>query len=191
MRFIATVLLPALGLMVIACGGGADADGGATATTETARHTVTPTTPVPAPPWATGTTTATPAATSVAAETPTSAPAATATPPPPTPVPTQPAATPTAAPPTPSPTPAFPTAVIVGIQDDLRFAPNRTTIAAGGTVTFAWNGEVFHNVASEKGGFSTDLVKSGSFTFTISTPGSYPYMCEVHPTTMRGIIDVQ
>lgn len=77
------------------------------------------------------------------------------------------------------------------IQDDVRFSPNRTTIAAGGTVTFRWNEDLFHNVTIAQTGFTTDVVKSGTFTFTLAAPGTYPYLCEIHPTTMKGIIEVK
>jgi plastocyanin len=94
-------------------------------------------------------------------------------------------------PPTPTPAPQYPTSVVIGIQDDVRFSPNRTTIAAGGTVTFSWSGEVIHNVVSATNAFATGTVKAGSFTFTLPSPGTYSYLCEVHPTTMKGIIEVK
>ncbi|MGD9891262.1 MAG: cupredoxin domain-containing protein, partial [Dehalococcoidia bacterium] len=33
--------------------------------------------------------------------------------------------------------------------------------------------------------------QSGSVTFTITTPGSYPFICDVHPVDMKGTLIVE
>lgn len=73
------------------------------------------------------------------------------------------------------------------------------TIKAGTTVTWVNNtqGGIPHNVVSGSGGtpnnkFPTSPIFSpgGSYTFTFTTPGEYPYYCGVHPA-MIGWITVQ
>lgn len=73
------------------------------------------------------------------------------------------------------------------------------TIKAGTTVTWLNNtqGGIPHNVVSGSGGtpnnkFPTSPIFSpgGSYSFTFTTPGEYPYYCGVHPA-MIGWITVQ
>ena len=48
-----------------------------------------------------------------------------------------------------------------------------------------------HNVASATAGFESDYAKAGTFSFTFNNPGTYYYLCEVHPTAMKGVVQVQ
>jgi len=62
---------------------------------------------------------------------------------------------------------------------DFSFTPATLTVKAGTTVSLA-NPPVF-NSGTPKG--------TGTFAFTFSTPGTYQYVCQVHPS-MRGTVIV-
>lgn len=83
------------------------------------------------------------------------------------------------------------------------YSPDVATLVVGVNNTFQ-----FHNNDSESGGvfhsatadscpkvcpFDTGIIGYNTTMgpFTITTPGSYPYYCEVHPTTMVGTIIVK
>lgn len=74
------------------------------------------------------------------------------------------------------------------------------TVTAGDQVTWVASGDP-HTVASGAPGAVTDrfvdhpgsvgfLVAGDTFTTTFTTPGTYPYFCEVHPEQMTGVISV-
>ncbi len=72
-----------------------------------------------------------------------------------------------------------------------KFQPQSATVAPGSAVTWINTTDVPHNVvftdASVK---SSDLFEKGKpFTTTLAHPGSYPYICSVHPD-MRGTVVV-
>jgi plastocyanin len=85
---------------------------------------------------------------------------------------------------------------------DQSFQPTDLTINAGQTVTWTVTKAIGapHSVTSGSPGDSNPgsvfdskftLVNNGdTFKFTFSNPGTYPYYCQVHPTTMRGTITV-
>jgi len=75
--------------------------------------------------------------------------------------------------------------------------PARDTVLVGQVVTWTWTatGATPHSVTSVSDpGFQGSDQLSGdntTFTHTFDTPGTYQYICSVHPTTMSGIIVVQ
>jgi len=85
---------------------------------------------------------------------------------------------------------------------DQSFQPTDLTIKAGETVTWTVTKAITapHSVTSGSPGDSNagsvfdskfTLVNNGdTFKFTFSNPGTYPYYCQVHPTTMKGTITV-
>ena len=200
MRVRLFVLAGPLMLVLAAC------SGGASPAEPTSIAVRTPTAAIESP---------TPAATVVQSPTP----VATATPTAgPTETPTSEAHSPTAAP-TAAPTlasgggPASPTAVTqpptatptaasgapmsatIGAAGTSRFvwSPSRVTIAAGGTVTWTWNEPVQpHNVAGDNFPLGpTGFEKADTVTFTFTSPGTYTFVCQTHPDTMRGTVTVQ
>jgi plastocyanin len=183
-------LLPAAMLitaLAVACGGGGSADTGdeTEVPDATPPTTVTSTTPIPAPPWATS---------SPTGESPT-APAADTPAPTQTPVPTSDATAPTQATQPPAPTatntPTLLMAVDVTVVNDLSFSPNRIEVPAGSTINFSWNGNVPHTVFSDDAGFASGApAKADSLSVVLTTPGTYRFICETHPTTMKGLITV-
>ncbi len=73
---------------------------------------------------------------------------------------------------------------------DFRFAPSVLTVAQGTTVTWTNSGLARHTVASNDGTFHSPDVRSGqTYTRTFSTPGTYTYICDIHPD-MTGTIAV-
>jgi len=82
------------------------------------------------------------------------------------------------------------TTVTVDI-DDYEFLPAELEIAAGTTVTWTNVGQVPHTATAEDETFDTGVLgrgKSGSYTF--EEPGTYPYVCTLHPTDMRATVIV-
>ena len=73
---------------------------------------------------------------------------------------------------------------------DFRFAPNRLEIKRGQTVTWTNTGQTAHTVKGP-GFFSTRAIDPGrSYSFRFAKPGSYPYLCTLHPTQMKRVIVV-
>jgi plastocyanin len=74
---------------------------------------------------------------------------------------------------------------------DYTYTPATLTIAAGTTVTWTNDDSVPHTVTASDGSFDSGNLNPGqSFSFTFSTPGSYPYVCQYH-AGMQGTIVVQ
>ena len=72
----------------------------------------------------------------------------------------------------------------------LQFVPASVTIAAGGTVTWAWGGSQFHDVTGE--GYASETKNSGSYSHTFTAPGTYSVVCTVHESRgMRATITVK
>jgi plastocyanin len=69
---------------------------------------------------------------------------------------------------------------------DIQFVPKAVTIAKGQTIEWKNSDSVTHNVTEEKGPggkkFASPNVNGGqTFTHTFSTPGTYDYVCTIHP----------
>lgn len=77
----------------------------------------------------------------------------------------------------------------VVIVDDNVFEPDRTTIAAGETVTWQFEGGSAHNVTFDEGE-SSKLKKDGEFERTFDEAGEFDYVCTVHPG-MDGTVVVE
>ncbi len=75
--------------------------------------------------------------------------------------------------------------------EQFEFQPGEVKVAAGTTVTWTNEDTVAHTVQDEGELFpeSDDLAKGQTFSFTYETPGSYPYICGIHPY-MKGTVTV-
>lgn len=188
--FVAAVAAAMLGFA--ACGGGGDESAPSAPTaTATATPTVSAATPEA---WPTATPeNLTPAVTATAAA-PTPAVEAV------TPITQQTNPTPIGgaqSPAAPTPTPPAaenPTSATVGVSGIGRFfwSPGKVTVAAGGTVTWAWSGNDFHDVRVDALGYSSgDPAKQGSYTLTFPSAGTYAVSCTIHTDTMRGTVVVE
>jgi plastocyanin len=74
---------------------------------------------------------------------------------------------------------------------DFQFAPARLTVKAGTTVTWRNNDDIPHTVTSTTRAFkSKALDTDDAFAFAFTEPGSYAYVCSLHPH-MTGTIVVE
>jgi plastocyanin len=73
---------------------------------------------------------------------------------------------------------------------DLFFSPASVTIAVGDTVTWHNTGQAPHNATGDGGSFSTPTLNNGqSASHTFSSPGTFSYICTIHPQ-MKGTVRV-
>jgi amicyanin len=78
-----------------------------------------------------------------------------------------------------APAPQGGTAVSIA---DFKFNPATLTVPVGTTVTWTNQDEEPHTVVAKDGAFhSPGMDTHGSYSFTFSTPGSYDYVCSIHP----------
>lgn len=181
-RYVAALAASALGALLLAGCGGAAAPVAPTAVATKAAIA------------AAATSSTTPAATPTAASTPvaTAAAAATATPPPtaaPTTAPTTaPTAAPTSAPPPPPPPPGGNSARV----DIVNFTfTGPATIGVGVTVTWTNNDDLEHDIAAKDASFNSEyLTKGKTYSRRFDAPGSFEYLCSIHPF-MTGTVTVR
>ncbi len=75
------------------------------------------------------------------------------------------------------------------ITDEYQFAPYRTKVAVGATVTWRNNGTHVHSAAAEDGSWSTGPIDpAGVAAVTFRRPGTYVYTCAEHPWAYAQII---
>ncbi|MFJ2665074.1 plastocyanin/azurin family copper-binding protein [Nocardia fluminea] len=75
---------------------------------------------------------------------------------------------------------------------DMRYAPADATIKVGETVTWKFSDKVPHNVqgiGDKAMGLNSPIFDKGEWSYTFTQPGTYRYMCTLHPD-MRGTITV-
>ena len=78
-----------------------------------------------------------------------------------------------------SPSPQGGTAVAI---TDFKFSPATLTVPVGTTVTWTNQDEEPHTIAAKDGSFhSPGMDTHGTYSFTFTTPGSYDYICSIHP----------
>jgi plastocyanin len=93
-------------------------------------------------------------------------------------------------PPTPSASPEPVDPVTGGptvVVDDMSFTQDRLTVEVGTTVTWVFDDDMPHNVVGD--GFASEVMQTGTFAHTFTDPGSYPYVCTLHPV-MKGTVVV-
>ncbi|MFV8170193.1 cupredoxin domain-containing protein [Mycolicibacterium peregrinum] len=74
--------------------------------------------------------------------------------------------------------------------DNFAFAPATLTVHRGDTVTWTNHDEEPHTVAAGDGSFrSPGMDSNATFSFTFTNPGSYDYICSIHPS-MHGTVVV-
>ncbi|HKP41268.1 plastocyanin/azurin family copper-binding protein [Mycobacterium sp.] len=78
-----------------------------------------------------------------------------------------------------SPAPQGGTAVSIS---DFKFNPATLTVPVSTTVTWTNQDEEPHTIAAKDGSFhSPGMDTHGTYSFTFTTPGSYEYICSIHP----------
>ena len=72
------------------------------------------------------------------------------------------------------------------------FSPAQVTINVGDMVTWQWSSG-FHTIQSNTGAWATANSDASNPTFShiFTTPGTYPYFCTIHGSSMSGTITVQ
>ena len=66
--------------------------------------------------------------------------------------------------------------------DNFSFGPIEVTVPAGTTVTWTNHDDIPHTVVSTDKVFKSKVLDTDEkFSFTFSTPGTYPYFCSIHP----------
>jgi plastocyanin len=70
------------------------------------------------------------------------------------------------------------------------YGPSTTTVTVGQTVTWTNTGSSPHDATSTDGSWATPLLQNGqSASVTFSTPGTFTYVCPLHPW-MQGTVVV-
>ncbi|WP_036568935.1 plastocyanin/azurin family copper-binding protein [Nocardia sp. BMG51109] len=92
-----------------------------------------------------------------------------------------------------APTTDTPRAATTIRVDDMAFSPASVTIATGETVTWQFSDKVPHGVqgiGDSAMGVDSPILTEGEWSHTFPTPGTYRYLCPLHPS-MRGTITVR
>ena len=75
--------------------------------------------------------------------------------------------------------------------DNFTFGPAELTLTAGTTLTWTNHDDIPHTVVSTDKVFKSKVLDTDEkFSFTFSTPGTFPYFCSIHPK-MTGTVVVQ
>ena len=73
---------------------------------------------------------------------------------------------------------------------NFKFTPAEVTVKAGTTIRWTNHGYVPHTVDFTGGAVHSGVLNNGNqFTHTFTTPGTYPYICHIHPF-MHGTVVV-
>ena len=76
-------------------------------------------------------------------------------------------------------------------NNNLSFSPAKVRAGVGDVVTWHKSGG-FHNVSSTTGMFRSGAATSAAFDYSRTfSAGSFPYVCEIHPDSMKGTIRVR
>jgi plastocyanin len=72
---------------------------------------------------------------------------------------------------------------------DFMFGPASVTVKAGTTVTWVNRDDEPHTIASDSGLYRSGALDTGNeFHFTFEKPGTYHYVCTIHPRMLGTII---
>lgn len=75
---------------------------------------------------------------------------------------------------------------------DISFKPDELEVEAGDTVTWRFEDKgIPHDVTGEDGSFKSDTMDSGTFEHTFDEPGTYAYICSLHPAQMKATIEAR
>ena len=84
---------------------------------------------------------------------------------------------------------ADPAATDIGIVN-FEFSPATLTVKVGTTVVWTNKDAIGHTVNFNSGGIDSNVLNhNDQFTYTFTTPGTYDYICSIHPF-MHGSVTV-
>jgi plastocyanin len=82
-----------------------------------------------------------------------------------------------------------PAASTIVMARDFMFAPTALTVGVGATVTWTNKDDEPHTVVSDGGLFRSGALDTGeSFSFRFDRPGTYRYVCSIHPRMVGTIV---
>ena len=68
-------------------------------------------------------------------------------------------------------------------MENMRFRPERVTVARGDTIVWVNKDLVPHTATSTAGGFDSQVIQAEkSWRITVRKKGDFPYVCTLHPT---------
>lgn len=71
-----------------------------------------------------------------------------------------------------------------------QFVPSAVTVNVGDSVTWTNQDGIPHSARADNGSFDTGVFSTGSRPVTFGQAGTFGYFCAVHPSTMRGTVNV-
>lgn len=72
------------------------------------------------------------------------------------------------------------------------FVPTELVVPVGTTVTWTNNDTIAHTTTADDGAWdSATMSPEDTFVFTFDRAGTYEFFCSIHPSTMRGTIQVE
>jgi len=78
------------------------------------------------------------------------------------------------------------------VAKDISFKPARISVKLGAEVTWVFEDKgTTHNVTAEDGSFRSGDLAKGTFAHRFDKPGSFSFVCTIHPDRMRGTVDVR
>jgi len=80
---------------------------------------------------------------------------------------------------------------VISIEGTHSLNPSDETIKAGDAVTWTNNGTSTHQISFATGPKCAFQIAGKSVSITFNNPGTYNYICSIHPTYMKGTITVQ
>jgi plastocyanin len=90
---------------------------------------------------------------------------------------------------------AGPSAPVAGTAvdiDNFAFAPATLTVHAGSTVTWTNKDEEPHTVVANDGSFhSPGMGSQATFSYTFAKPGTFEYVCSIHPYMHATVVVTQ
>jgi plastocyanin len=73
--------------------------------------------------------------------------------------------------------------------DNFTYNPQQITVKAGTTVVWINHDDIPHTVTSKTGAFRSKAMDTDDkFSFTFTTPGTFPYFCALHPHMTGSIV---
>jgi len=80
---------------------------------------------------------------------------------------------------------------VISIDGTHSLNPSDETVKVGDSVTWTNNGTGTHQIAFATGPKCGFQIAGKSVSITFNSPGTFAYICSIHPTYMKGTITVQ